>query len=76
MKGQGLVQWYFSWTSIIFIKKLAGRLASVPAGTQYQNDVVSTSMRRDFNVVCPLRVIACTLILHMMTYVSRFTLLT
>ena len=35
-----------------------------PAGTQYQNDVVSTSMRRDhvastlirrhFNVVCPL----------------------
>ena len=49
---------------INYIRKFWLPIASLPAGTQYQNDIVSTSMRRDhvastlirrhFNVVCSL----------------------
>ena len=56
----------FSETGIKYILSEGPRPSPwrLPAGTQYQNDVVSTSMRRDhvastltrrhFNVVCPL----------------------
>ena len=61
------VHLYFSGN--VYILSIAN-----PAGTQHQNDVVSTSMRRDhvastlirrhFNVVCPLGIIALCVLFH------------
>ena len=48
----------------MFSLNISMQTKNIPAGTQHQNDVISTSMRRDhvaltlmrrhFNVVCPL----------------------
>ena len=57
--------WSCNWLPDSFCLKVhLIPLTTIPAGTQHQNDVVSTSMRRDhvastlirrhFNVVCPL----------------------